>query len=251
MLRAMSRGLSFALAGALFLTGCGDDSFGDTAANRAVTVFATTSLTGAFTAIGREFESANPGVKVTFNFAASSALAQQVLDGAPADVFASADEASLAKLEVRGAVFARNRLVIVTQPGNPRKIRRLADLAATDGVVSMCGLTVPCGSYAAEALRKAGVTIAESRVSRGQNVAVALTAVTQGDAVAGVVYATDARGAGRRVTTVAIPAAQNAIATYPIAVLRQPPTRAAQDFVAYVRSDAGQRVLARFGFLKP
>ncbi len=249
MFRRMWRVLPLVLAGGLLLAGCGDDK--PASADGTVTVFAATSLTGAFTEIGQDFEAANPGLKVTFNFAASSALAQQILDGAPADVFAAADDASLEKLERDGVAFARNRLVIVTKPGNPLKIRHLADLAATDGVVSMCGLTVPCGVYAAEALQKAGVTIAESRVTRGQNVAVALTAVTQGDAVVGIVYATDAKAAGERTTVVDIPTAHNVIATYPIAVLRPSPNRSGRDFVAYVRGDAGQRILERFGFLEP
>jgi molybdate transport system substrate-binding protein len=244
------------LATGLFLAGCGDDTSGASTGDE-VTVFAATSLTGAFSEIGEAFEAANPSMKVTFNFAASSALAQQVLDGGGADVFASADEANLAKLADAkltrpSAVFARNRLVTVAKRGNPRKIRTLADLATTEGVVSLCGLAAPCGAYAAEALRHAGVDLAESRVTRGQNAAVTLTAVTQGDAVAAIVYATDAQAAGALVTTVAIPDAHNVIARYPIAVLRATPNAsAARAFVAYVRSDAGQRVLARFGFLSP
>ncbi|MEY2427052.1 MAG: molybdate transport system substrate-binding protein [Actinomycetota bacterium] len=215
-------------------------------------VFAATSLTGAFTEIGQGFEDAHPEVEVTFNFAASSALAQQILDGARADVFASADEANLTKVELQGAVFARNRLVVVTKPGNPLQVRTLADLASVDGVISLCGLEVPCGKYAAEALTNAGVTIDESNVTRGNNVATTLTAVTQGDAAAAIVYASDAAAAGERVATVTIPESQNVIATYPIAVLPRSANGAtARAFVAYVRGDPAQRVLARLGFLKP
>ncbi len=247
MLRRMSSVLAVSLAGALFLAGCADDTSNPRAT---VTVFAATSLTGAFTEIGQAFEDAHPDVNVTFNFAASSALAQQILDGGGADVFASADETSLAKVAPASTVFARNRLVIVTKRG--ANIRSIVDLAAADGVVSLCAVTVPCGAYAAEVLQNAGVMLAESRVTRGQNVAVTLTAVTQGDAIGGIVYATDAKAAGSRVATVAIPEAQNVIANYPIAVLRDAKNvAAARAFVAYVRSDAGQRVLTRFGFLKP
>ncbi|HVV34994.1 MAG TPA: molybdate ABC transporter substrate-binding protein [Acidimicrobiales bacterium] len=209
-----------------------------------VTVFAATSLTGAFRDIGAAFEAANPGTKVTFNFAASSALAQQISDGATPDVFASADTKSLRT----GSVFARNRLVIVTKPGNPGRVKSLADLAHA-GVISLCGAEVPCGLYAATALAKAGVTLDESGVTRAPNAAATLTAVSEGDAVAGIVYATDAKAAGARVATVAIPDGVNVLASYPIATLRH--TRAARAFVALVRGRSGQRILERFGFIAP
>jgi molybdate transport system substrate-binding protein len=198
---------------------------------------------------------ANPGVEVTFNFDASSALTTQIMEGAPADVFASADETHMIKLIDAGLVagepqtFARNELVIVTKPGNPEEIAELADLA-DGGVVSLCGEKAPCGRYAQEALDKAGVTIPESNVTRGQDVGAALTAVTEGDAVAGIVYVTDAEGAGDAVETVEIPTEQNVIATYPIAVLTGASNEEVADaFVAYVVSDEGQSVLAEYGFV--
>ncbi len=249
------RRISPLLALGLLLAGCGDDNPKPAATDPitgGVTVFAATSLGGAFTDLSKKFEAAHAGVTVTFNFAASSALSQQVLDGARADVFASADQAHVTKLGdlVRApAVFAQNRLVIVTKRGNRAKVASLADLAGA-GVVSLCGLEVPCGKYAAEALAKAGVSIPESKVTRGQNVAATLTAVTEGDAVAGIVYVTDARAAAANVTTIAIPDAANVVAAYPIAVLRAAPNNAAaRAFVAYVRSRAGQRVLQGYGFL--
>ncbi|HVT76708.1 MAG TPA: molybdate ABC transporter substrate-binding protein [Acidimicrobiales bacterium] len=237
----MPRRLLAGCAAALALAACGGDASAPKATG-AITVFAASSLTGAFGDIGRAFETANPRTKVTFNFAASSALAQQIGDGAPADVFASADTKALHG----GVVFARNRLVIVTKPGNPARVHSLADLAHA-GVVSLCGAEVPCGAYAAAALRKANVTLDESKVTRGQNVAATLTAVSEGDAVAGVVYATDAKAAGGAVTAVAIPAADNVVATYPIRALD--PSAAARGFVAFVRGTAGQRILKRYGFI--
>ncbi len=147
---------------------------------------------------------------MSLNFDSSSTLATQILEGAPADVFASADEESTARLTdenlIAGEpqVFARNELVIVTKPGNPEGISGLADLADA-GVISLCGEQAPCGRYAAEALSNAGVRIDEASITRGQNVGATLTAVAEGDAVAGIVYVTDARSAGDAVEAVEIP----------------------------------------------
>jgi len=238
----MRRLVSMVLVAGLFLAGCGDAK---PAATGTITVFAATSLTAAFTDIGTAFEAANPNSKVTFNFAASSALAQQIFQGATPDVFASADTKNVPG----GApIFAHNRLVIVTKPGNPTRIEGLADLLTT-GVVSLCDSTVPCGDYARQALTRAAVSLDESRVTRAPNVAAALSAVTDGDAVAAIVYVTDAKAAGARVQTVAIPDATNVIADYPIAALRNSPT--ARAFVAFVRGPDGQRILRRYGFVKP
>ena len=195
---------------------------------------------------------------MTFNFDSSSALATQILEGAPADVFASADEANMAKLTDEGLiagepeVFARNELVIVTKPGNPEGIETLADLADA-GVISLCGEEVPCGKYAEQALDDGRAsTIPESSVTRGQNVGATLTAVTEGDAVAGIVYVTDAEAAGDAVEAVAIPADANVIATYPIGVLEASGNaELAEAFVAYVLGDEGQAVLKEYGFLPP
>jgi molybdate transport system substrate-binding protein len=249
----------------LVLVGCGSDDSDETASSTtadselegAITVSGATSLTDALTQIGDDFSAANPGVEVTFNFDSSWTLATQILEGAPADVFASADEANMTKLTdeslIAGEpeVFARNELVIVTKPGNPEGIADLADLADM-GVISLCGEDVPCGRYALEALDDAGVTIPESSVTRGQNVGATLTAVAEGDAVAGIVYVTDARAAGDAVEAVAIPAAVNVVATYPIGVLEASGDAAVADaFVAYVLSDEGQAVLEELGFLPP
>jgi molybdate transport system substrate-binding protein len=237
----------------VLIAGCAADA----TSSGTITVSAAASLTDAFGRIGADFEAANPGVEVSFNFDSSSTLARQIIDGAPADVFAAADEVSMAELtdagEVAGdaEVFARNELVIVTEPGNPTGITGLADLE-TAGVVALCGAEVPCGRSAAQSLAKAGVTIPESSVTRGQNVRATLTAVADGDAVAGIVYVTDALAVGDAVATVTIPAGVNVVATYPIGVVASRSHRVmATAFVAHVLGPDGQAVLKELGFLPP
>jgi molybdate transport system substrate-binding protein len=250
------------LAAAIVLAGataCGDDTASDGAADTlggTITVAAASSLTEAFTQVGRDFEAAHPGVKVRFTFEASSTLALQITEGAPADVFAAADDASMrtvtaARLARRPSTFARNRLEIATKPGNPEHIRTLADLAGV-GVVALCDPEVPCGRLAATALRRAGVEIPRTKTTRADKVKGVVTAVAQGDAVAGIVYATDIRAAGKTLTGVPIPERANVVTAYPVAVLdgsRRVAT--ARAFVEYLLSTAGQRTLERFGFLPP
>lgn len=214
-------------------------------------------MTDAYTRIGEDFEAANPDTTVTFTFDSSGTLSEQILSGAPVDVFASADEANMAKLTDEGLVvgeprvFARNELVIVTKPGNPEGIQSLADLADV-GVVALCSEEAPCGRFSGEALGRAGVDIPEDSVTRGQNVKATLTAVTEGDALAGIVYVTDAEAAGDGADTVEIPAEENAGAAYPVAVLKAADdAEVAQAFVDYVTSEDGQLVLKEFGFLAP
>jgi molybdate transport system substrate-binding protein len=211
-----------------------------------ITVFAATSLTGAFTDIGEAFEAAYPGTKVTFNFAASSSLVAHIQSGSPADVVAMADARTMRAISTEWAVLAHNRLVLATKPGNPAHITRLADLADAS-TVSLCAAEVPCGAYAAETLRKAGVTLDDSRVTRGQNAAAALSAVSDGDAVAAIVYLTDAKAAGARVAAITIPDADNVVAEYPIAAIR--PSAKARAFIAFVLEEEGQRILKRYGFI--
>lgn len=229
-------------------------------ASGTLTVFAAASLKKTFTQLGTDFEAAHPGTKVSFNFGGSSDLVAQLTQGAPGDVFASADEKNMTKLaeadkvDGESTIFARNELVIVTKPGNPAGIESLADLAtaAQDGVISLCGEDVPCGRYAAEALTAAGVTIPETSVTRGQNVTATLTALTEGDAVAAIVYATDALAAGDTVTTIKIPAEHNVIASYPIAAVSgSEQAELANAFVEAVLSEAGQKILETYGFLPP
>jgi molybdate transport system substrate-binding protein len=251
---------------ALVVSGCGSSS--GSAASKpstttaaapkltgSITVSAAASLTEAFGRIATDFRTANPGTTVTFNFGSSGTLATQIQQGAPVDVFASADPALVTPLQPaklvagRATVIANNELEIVTKPGNPKKIRSLADLA-TAGVVSLCGETVPCGKYAAQVLANAGVTIPAGSITRGQDVKATLAAVTTGDADAAIVYVSDAKTAGAAVTAVPIPAAQNARATYPMIVLKRSTNAAtARAFVAFVASSRGQATLKSFGFL--
>jgi molybdate transport system substrate-binding protein len=246
------------------LVGCGSSS-GSSASDTtteatskvtgAITVSAAASLTEAFGKIGRDFGGANPGATVTFNFGSSGSLATQIQQGAPVDVFASADPALVTSLieaklvDDRATVIANNKLVIVTKPGNPKHLRSLADLA-TVGVVSLCGETVPCGKYAGQILANAGVTVPADRITRGQDVKATLAAVTNGDADAAIVYVSDAKTAGAAVTAVPIPEAKDAIATYPmIALKRSADPAASRAFIAYVAGPKGQATLKSFGFL--
>lgn len=222
-----------------------------------ITVSAAASLTEAFTQIGDDFEAANPGASVTFSFDSSATLAQQIIDGAPVDNFASADQANMTKLQDAGkvvgtpTVIAENSLVIVTKPGNPTGIQSVADLAGA-GVVSLCGETVPCGRFAQQVLDQAGVSIPEDQITRGQNAKTTISAVSEGDAVAGIVYVTDAVAAGSAVSPVTIPTEINAVATYPMAVVTASMNEPlAQAFVAYVAGPEGQAVLRDAGFAAP
>lgn len=265
--------------GAMFLASCGGDSSSDGAAKATttaeqadpagpttttepaltgeITVSAAASLTEAYTEIGNDFEATHPGTKVTFNFDSSGTLSQQILDGAPVDVYASADVANMTKLTEKdlidgvATVFARNQLIIVTKPGNPQGVKNLADLSDA-GIISLCGLDVPCGKFAQQILDGAGVKIPEGSTTRGQNVKATLTAVTEGDAVAGIVYVTDAQAAGEKVDAVDIPGDQNATATYPAGALAASENVSlAKAFISYVRGDDGQAVLKEHGFLPP
>ncbi len=219
-----------------------------------VNVFAAASLTAAFQAIGAAFERTHPAVKVQFNFGGSSTLVQQLQQGAPADVFASADEANMQRLVESAAVaaaptiFARNRLQIVVPAGNPKHIAALADLARPGLTIALCGPTVPCGRYAAEAFGKTGVTVPVA--SQELDVKAVLSKVVMGEADAGIVYETDARAAGSRAAGIDIPASSNVIARYPIATVKNAPNAAgAAMFVEFVLSIEGQQLLERFGFL--
>jgi molybdate transport system substrate-binding protein len=220
-----------------------------------ITVFAASSLTEAFTAIGRAFERSHPGTTITFNFNASSTLATQITEGAPGDVFASADDTNMSRLVDADAIngtptaFARNRLEIAVEPGNPLEIRSLADTVEPDTTLVLCARVVPCGKYALEAYAKAGVEL--PTVPSAENAKATLTKVALGEADAAVVYVTDV-AANDDVQGVRIPARDNVIASYPIGVVRSTENRPlADDFTAYVVSARGQRTLTRFGFLAP
>ena len=224
------------------------------AATGTVTVFAAASLSAAFQAEASAFEKSHPGGKVELNFAGSSMLVRQIQQGASADVFASADEENMRKLagsgEVAGAawLFARNQLQISVPAGNPAHVTGLADLAKPGLVVALCGPTVPCGRYAAEAFLKAGVAVPAA--SQELDVKAVVTKVGMGEVDAGVVYTTDVRAAGAKVEGVDIPQSENVVARYPIAALKRAPNpEGAKAFVDFVLSPQGQQLLAAFGFL--
>lgn len=222
-----------------------------------LTVSAAASLKESFTRIANDFEEANPDVEITINFGSSGELATQIRSGAPVDVAAFAAESTMATLADAGLLdgesrtFATNELVIVTEPGNPRRIDGLPDLA-TAGTVSLCADPVPCGGYAEEILTNAGVSIPADRITRGHDVRSTLAAVAAGDADAGIVYVTDASAAGDAVDVVQIPTGQNALARYPIAVVEGSanPTAAAA-FEDYVLGPEAQDVLTTAGFGPP
>jgi molybdate transport system substrate-binding protein len=245
-------------AAALVLAGCGggdDDSGGGSGAATPgdIKVFAAASLTAAFTEIGQQYTTANGGAKVTFNFAGSQALATQIQQGAPADVFASADLTNMDKVtDLVGTPrnFASNQLQIVVEQGNPRSVQGLDDLANPDLKVVLAAPDVPAGKYAAEALGKAGVTV--EPVSEEDNVKAVVTKVSLGEADAGIVYVTDVTAGGDKVEGVDIPEGQNVLATYPIATVKASKAQdQAQAFMDLVLSAEGQQVLKEHGFLPP
>jgi molybdate transport system substrate-binding protein len=219
-------------------------------------VFAATSLTGAFDKIGAQFEKANPGVTVKFNYNGSSSLVTQIKQGAPADVFASANTSNMTAItdaslnSAAPQVFARNSGEIAVEAGNPQHVTSVSALANPALKVVVCAPEVPCGSLAQQIFKNAGVTV--KPVSEEENVGGVVTKVSTGEADAGVVYVTDVKSAGNKVAGVAIPADQNETADYPIAQLKGAPNATAgAAFISYVLSPPGQQVLASFGFLPP
>jgi len=241
--------------GLLAISACGGDGSGgsDDAPSGTVTVLAAASLTESFEQIGADFEDERPDIDVEFSFAASSALAVQIQQGVPADVFASADASTMQEVadsddvEVEPMTFARNRLAIAVERGNPRNIRGLDDLDEAGLVVVLCAQQAPCGKLADRVLADAGVPVAPA--SRARSVKAALTLVELGEADAAIVYVTDVEASGK-VDGVEIPDDQNMVATYPIALLAEASNvGAAGEFMQFVLSPRGQRVLRRFGFV--
>ncbi len=219
-------------------------------------MFAAASLTDAFTELGAAFEVAYPGTDVTFNFGGSSSLANQIVEGAPADVFASADVKTMAALtdaDKNGSepvVFATNRAQIIVEAGNPKGITGVADLADPAVVVVSCAPEVPCGGYAQKVFDAAGVSVRPRSLE--ENVKGVVTKVTLGEADAGIVYATDVIAAGTQASGVAIPAEQNVVAQYPMAVVSDAPNpTGARTFVDFVLSSDGQAILQSYGFGSP
>jgi molybdate transport system substrate-binding protein len=248
------RALAIAVAASLVVSCSSDDGATGDAVD--LTVFAAASLSAAFTEIGDVFLAANPGAELRFNFAGSSELAAQIGEGAPADVYASADLANMAKLVAVGAaatdpvVFATNRAAIIVEPGNPEGITELGDLTDDDLVVVQCAPEVPCGAYALEIFANAGVDVTPK--SYEANVNAVVTKITLGEADAGIVYRTDVLAAGDAADGVAIPVDVNVLAEYPIVVTESSPDPAgAGAFVEAVRSAAGRDILEDYGFGAP
>jgi molybdate transport system substrate-binding protein len=257
MLGSRIRLAAVVTAATLVLAACGgdDDPGGGSGGGSAgeLRVFAAASLTGAFTELGRRYTAANGGAEVAFNFAGSQALATQIQQDAPADVFASADVANMDK--VRDLVgtpqnFASNLLQIVVEQGNPKDVRSLQDLASGDLKVVLAAEEVPAGKYAKQVLDQAGVGVRP--VSQEDNVKAVVTKVSLGEADAGIVYVTDVAAGGDKVEGVDIPEGQNVVATYPIATVKASKAQdQAQAFMDLVLSAEGQQVLEEHGFLPP
>ncbi|MFT2815939.1 molybdate ABC transporter substrate-binding protein [Leifsonia sp. A12D58] len=221
-----------------------------------ITVFAAASLTKTFTALGAAFEEAHPGTHVTFSFAGSSDLVTQLTEGAPADVFASADEANMAKVTTADLAsgapidFATNVLTIAVPPGNPAKVTSFADLASPDVKTVVCAPQVPCGTATVKIEIATGVTL--TPVSEESSVTDVLGKVSSGEADAGLVYVTDVTSAGASVESVGLPEASAAVNTYPITALTGSSNGAlAAAFVAFVMGPDGQKVLTIAGFGTP
>jgi molybdate transport system substrate-binding protein len=250
------------MAALVGLAGCGGtaqkpaDTAQPSTVGGTVTVFAAASLTESFNRIGKDFEAANPGAKVTFNYAGSSALATQINNGAPADVFASAAPANMKTVTDAGngagapTTFVRNQLVIAVPKGNPKGVKGLADLTRPGVKVALCAQQVPCGAAAKKALDAAAVQL--TPVTLEQDVKGALSKVKLGEVDAALVYRTDARSVAADVEGVEFPESAGAINDYPIVVLKSAPNAAgAKAFVAWVLSDQGRRRLADAGFQAP
>lgn len=268
----MSRSLRVAAltaAAALSLAGCGNSETpaapggsSPTSGSSApaisgeITVFAAASLTESFTKIGKDFEAAHPGVKVKFNFAGSSALAQQINQGAPADVFASAAPTNMKQVTDTGAItatpvtFVRNKLEIAVPAGNPAKVTGLTDFAKADLKIALCAEQVPCGAAAKKVFDTAGIKAAPDTLE--QDVKAVLSKVSLGEVDAALVYRTDVKAAGSKVEGIEFTEADKAVNDYPIAACAKAPnSNGAKAFVEYVLSDKGKAVLTQAGFAGP
>jgi molybdate transport system substrate-binding protein len=248
------------MAGALLavtlVAGCGPSGGGvpsvEAELSGTLTVFAAASLTDVFTELGDRLEDRNPDLDVRFNFAGSSALATQIVQGAPADLFASANQPQMAVVTDEGLedrdplVFAGNVLEIAVPAGNPGGVTGLADFADPDLVLAVCAAAVPCGAAATQVFEAAGVTAVPD--TEEEDVRAALTKVQLGEVDAALVYASDVRNAGD-VEGIPLPEADEAVNDYPMCVLADAPNMtAARAFSSLVFSDEGQQALADAGF---
>lgn len=247
------------MVGAVLLAGllaaaCSGVGSGD--GDGTVLVFAAASLSDAFGEVAEAFEDRNPGASVQLNFAGSSGLREQILDGAPASVFASANAATMADLDEAEALadtpvtFARNSLTIAVPPSNPAAVSGLEDFAQPDLLVGICAAGVPCGDLARTVLDNAGVEPALD--TEEPDVRALLTKVVAGELDAGIVYRTDIASAAASAAEVPIPAELNQQTEYQIAVVAEAgDSRAARQFVEFVASPEAQAILASHGFDAP
>jgi molybdate transport system substrate-binding protein len=250
-------------AGLVLLAGCGGGAPSDTnaggapaPAKRTLTVLAAASLTETFGELEKQFETDNPGVDVVMSYGGSSDLAQQIVNGAPVDVFASASDSTMKTVTDAGltngspTIFAKNVLEIATVPGNPKGITSFADLASPNLKVVVCAPQVPCGAAAQKVETSTGVEI--KPVSEETDVKNVLGKVSTGNADAGLVYVTDVTAAGSQVQGVNFPEAEQATTNYPIATLKNAPQQQlAESFVSLVTGEQGQKALQAAGFGTP
>ncbi|SNY78005.1 molybdate transport system substrate-binding protein [Nocardia amikacinitolerans] len=259
MIRRSAVGAVAVLA-TMSVAACGSDDKSEPAGSQqisgTVTVFAAASLTETFTELGKRFEAAHPGVKVVYSFGASSALAEQINQGAPADVFASAAPKNMQQVRDKGEVtvepvtFVRNRLEIAVPKGNPGKITGLADFGKTEPKLALCAEQVPCGAAAKTVFEAAGITPQPD--TREQDVKAVLTKVTLGEVDAALVYRTDVKAAGDKVEGIDFPESTKAVNDYPVAPLAHAPNAAAAAaFVEFVTSDQAEQVFDSAGFDTP
>ena len=259
--------LVLATAGLLSLTACGGSSSSDAAAGSTagtedaglsgtLTVFAAASLTDVFTDLGDQLMADNPDLTVEFNFAGSSALATQIGQGAPADVFASANQTQMTVVTDAGlaegdpTVFTENVLEIAVPEGNPADVTGIDDFGDPDLTLAVCAPDVPCGAAAEQVFEAAGVTAQPDTLE--EDVRAALTKVELGEVDAALVYASDVQSAGDSVEGITFPEAEDAVNEYPIATLAAAPNpEAARAFLDLVESDAGQQALTDAGFRSP
>jgi molybdate transport system substrate-binding protein len=251
--------LTAVLALAVPLAACGSDddsSDGGGRTSSTLTVYAAASLTSTFEEIGEQFEAAHDGVKVEFDFGGSSDLVTQIQEGAPADVFASADTKNMDKLVAADLAdddpqdFATNTLEIATPPDNPAGVASFQDLAAKGLQLVICAPEVPCGAATQTMAEDLGVTLRP--VSEEQSVTDVLAKVTSGEADAGVVYVTDVTAAGDAVEGITFPESGDVVNTYPIAPVEgSAEADLAEEFTEFVLGDTGQQILQDAGFGKP
>lgn len=221
-----------------------------------ITVLAAASLTEVFTKLGGAFEAANPGTKVVFSFGASSALAQQVVAKAPADVFAAASPATMKTVTDAGGaagtptIFVKNQLQIATPKDNPGNVTGLADFGKSDLDIVVCAVAVPCGAAADKVFQAAGLSAQID--SYEQDVKGVLAKVTSGEADAGMVYQTDVKAAGDQVVGIEFPESANAINDYPVVTLTEAKNAAAAAaFVAFLSSAEAKAAFQEAGFQVP